>query len=106
MLANEVEVRKTIVETVCEDGRAVLTVRSKAATVPKGTTLNGAKRYTLVNPSFSAAAAPLFRRALSVGVTFLDATGVYPDIGVPSVNSELAKTLAASPILLCEYASS
>jgi hypothetical protein len=40
----------------------------------RGFALNGAKRHGLVNPSFSAADTPLFCRAFSVGVTFLDAT--------------------------------
>ncbi len=40
---------------------------------------NGARRHSLVNPSFLAAEAPFFRRALSVGVTFLRAKSVDPD---------------------------
>ena len=42
--------------------------------------LNVGRGMNLVNPSFSAADTPLFCRALSVGVTFLCATSIYPGI--------------------------
>ena len=58
--------------------------------MPERVALNGAKRYALMNPPFSAADAPLFRRALSVGVTFLDADAavVHPEV-IQSVLSSL-----------------
>lgn len=64
-------------------GRAVL-IATKAATrqahrlCPNGVAPNGAKRYDLVDSSFPAVDSPLFCRALSVGVTLLDAASVTP----------------------------
>ena len=55
-----------------------------------------AKRYVLPNPPFLAADVRVFRRALSVGVTFLDATGVNP-----AVQEAITSDVRAKFIQLC-----
>ena len=56
----------------------------------KDTDLNRLKRHAPVNPSFLAVDAQHFRRTLSVGVTFLDATSVDPDIFPAVIFGKLA----------------
>ena len=74
MLANGVEVGKRIVEMEREDETAVPFGRLKAATCD-----GGGPKGIPCQPIDFCGRCLLFRRALSVGVTFLCATGIGPD---------------------------
>ncbi len=69
--------------------------RQGVATMPKRVAVNGAKRHTLVDPSFSAADIPLFCKALSVGLTFLCAAWRYSKLVVAVHCSHTNKTMFA-----------
>ena len=111
-VAKGVEVEKRLVEIQCEDETAILTTRSKAATCQGGDHARkrwlriGAKRHALMKPSFSAADVPLFRRALLVGVTFLDAACIDPSVlepnlfGLPTAPVNLAEARLYADLLV------
>jgi hypothetical protein len=93
-----VEEGKRIVETEGEVGKGCSYNKSNDLLrawrpYPEGVALNGAKRHDLVDPSFLAADNLLFCRALSLGVTFLNAAGAHPDVCYAICGSQFARHL-------------